>query len=40
MATAPVHRKKFRGFGVGDDIAIECLATEFKREVFVVKSML
>jgi hypothetical protein len=29
-----------RAAAFGDDIAIECLATEFKREVFVVNSML
>ena len=28
-----------RAAAFGDDIAIECLATEFKREVFVVKSI-
>jgi hypothetical protein len=27
-----------RAAAFGDDIAIECLATDFKREVFVVKS--
>jgi hypothetical protein len=27
-----------RAAAFGDDIAIECLATEFKREVYVVKS--
>lgn len=31
------ENREGRAAAFGDDIAIECLATEFKREIFVVK---